>query len=303
MVRTRFAPSPTGDLHLGGAWTALASYWVARRNAGRILLRVEDLDPPRVVAGSAARVAEDLLALGLDWDEGPVAQSSRSADYEASLAELARLGLVYRCDCSRQEIASVASAPHDGEDLVYPGTCRDRSPSRTMRRPPSLRFRVPDDETRIVSFVDAIRGAVESDVRRDAGDFVLKRGDGAFAYQLAVALDDVAMGVTDVVRGQDLLASTARQILLQRCLGFREEPRYWHVPLVVGADGARLAKRDRAVFVRGLLETGVSPQRIVGTLAHGLGLLEAVRECTPAELARDIASPRWRLDPWRAPTF
>ena len=225
-VRTRFAPSPTGDLHLGGAWTALASWVVARREAGgRCVLRVEDLDPPRVVAGSEARIAEDLRWLGLGWDEEAPRQSVRTAAYEAALAKLAAAGLVYPCDCSRAEIARAASAPHAGEETVYPGTCREADPGREMKRAPALRVRVPDA---VVAYEDEAVGHVEQNLRREVGDFVLRRGDGVFAYQLAVVVDDAAQGITDVVRGADLVSSTPRQIWLGRALGL-PVPRFTHV--------------------------------------------------------------------------
>ncbi len=296
---TRFAPSPTGDLHLGGAWTALASWVWARRAGGAMALRVEDLDPPRVVRGAEARVLEDLAWLGLDWGGKPVRQSERGAFYEQAVAALGRAGLIYPCDCSRAEIARVASAPHAGEEVVYPGTCRDRDRSRGMRRTASLRVRVPDE---VVAFDDGIQGTIEQNLAREVGDFVVRRGDGAFAYQLAVVLDDVEMRVTDVIRGADLLSSTARQIWLARALG-ADPPRYAHVPLVVAPDGSRLEKRSLAPTVRALREAGVAPERVVGELALGLGLADTNAPVTPRELAaacagREIA---WRGEPWRVP--
>src|SRR5258708_1442103 len=180
-VRTRFAPSPTGDLHLGGAWTALASWVLARRAGGTHVLRIEDIDTPRVVAGSQARIEGDLRWLGLDWDEGPLRQSERGASYEAAIAKLAARGLVYPCDCSRAEIARAASAPHPGEEAAYPGLCRDLDPARPMKRAPALRVRVPDEE---VAFEDAVVGVVAQNLARDVGDFVLRRGGGGVSDQL-----------------------------------------------------------------------------------------------------------------------
>lgn len=298
-VRTRFAPSPTGDLHLGGAWTALASWVWARREGGEHVLRVEDLDPPRVVRGSEARILEDLRWLGLDWDGPAVRQSERSSFYEQAIATLGREGLVYPCDCSRAEIAMVASAPHAGEDVVYPGTCRDKPAGRGMRRTPSLRVRVPDET---VAFEDLILGRVEQNLARDVGDFVVRRGDGAFAYQLAVILDDVATRVTHVVRGADLVSSTPRQIWLARVLG-AQAPRYAHVPLVVAPDGSRLEKRTPRSTVRELRTASVAPERIVGELAFGLGLAPtpepvAARELARAAAGRDVTWPR---EPWPIP--
>ncbi|HEY2515751.1 MAG TPA: tRNA glutamyl-Q(34) synthetase GluQRS, partial [Polyangiaceae bacterium] len=248
MIRTRFAPSPTGDLHLGGAWTALASWALARKARGAFVLRMEDLDPPRVVRQSAERILDDLAWLGLGWDEGPdvggpyapYAQSQRGGLYAEAVERLRGQGLVYPCDCSRAEIARAASAPHAGEETVYPGTCRDKPIAREFKRDPAWRLRVPEG-TR-VSVEDGAVGTIEQDVGRECGDFVLQRGDGVFAYQLAVIVDDVAMRITDVIRGADLAPSTPRQVLLARLLG-AEPPRYVHLPMVVASDGARLAKR------------------------------------------------------------
>ena len=294
---TRFAPSPTGDLHVGGAWAALASWVVARRAGGRVLLRIEDLDRPRVVAGSRERIEEDLLWLGLDWDEVPVLQSDRAGAYERAVSALAARGLVYPCDCSRAEIARVASAPHPGEETVYPGLCRDRDPSRTMKRAPALRFRVGDA---VVVFDDAVAGRVQQDLGGEVGDFVLQRGDGVYAYQLAVVVDDLAMGVTDVVRGADLLGSTPRQIALARALG-GEAPRFAHVPMVVTADGARIEKRTAGVTIRSLRDGGMSAARIVGALAHGLGLAATNAAATAGDIARGVEggeSLSWRRSAW-----
>jgi glutamyl-tRNA synthetase len=302
---TRFAPSPTGDLHLGGAWTALASWALARGRGGRTVLRVEDLDPPRVVPGAAGRIARDLAWLGLEWDEGPVFQSARSAQYEATLARLDAAGLTYPCDCSRAEIARVASAPHAGEEgaeTIYPGTCRDAPRARTFKRPPAIRLRVPDGAR--VTFDDLVAGRVEEDVRATAGDFVLRRGDGIFAYQLAVAVDDAEMNVTHVVRADDLLGSTARQLLLMQLVGHASTPAYAHVPLVVAPGGERLAKRTRGATIRELAARGIEPETIVGGLAHGLGLVpaDAPARLTSAEVARVLTPPeRWRRTPWPLP--
>lgn len=304
MITTRFAPSPTGDLHVGGAWTALASWAYARANGGRTVLRVEDIDTPRVVRGSAERVSEDLAWLGLDWDEGPIAQSKRLGIYEAALAKLEAAGLTYPCDCSRAEIARVASAPHAGDEVreaLYPGTCRDASPNREFKRPPAIRLRIEPGER--VVFEDAIRGRFEEDVAKAAGDFVLRRGDGVFAYQLVVAIDDAEMRVSHVVRGDDLLTSTARQLLLMRLLGYTTPPAYAHLPLVVGHDGERLAKRTRGAVVRDLIRDGMMPETIVGAMARGLGLVEGLEGGLSA---RDVARAlrpmaSWRREPWPLP--
>jgi glutamyl-tRNA synthetase len=299
-VRTRFAPSPTGDLHVGGAWTALASWVVARRRGGASLLRVEDLDTPRVVKGSEEALVEDLLWLGLDWDERTPRQSERGAEYGRAVATLETRGLVYPCDCSRADIALVAHAPHPGEESVYPGTCRDKDPGREMKRSPALRVRVPDET---VSFDDGAQGPVAQNLAREVGDFVLRRGDGVYAYQLAVVVDDAAARVTDVVRGADLLSSTARQIWLARTLGLTP-PAYTHVPLVTSPDGSRLEKRSPSATVRGLRAAGVAPDRIIGRLAHGLGLVRDVGPMTAREAAERSGSGEiaWRSDPWPCPS-
>lgn len=300
-TRTRFAPSPTGDLHLGGAWTALASWVVAKRAGGVSLLRVEDLDGPRVVKGSEEAILEDLLWLGLGWDERMPRQSERSEAYARAVATLEARGLVYPCDCSRADIALVAHAPHPGEESVYPGTCRDKDPARTMKRPPALRVRVPGANVSI-SLSDGALGAVSQSLAREVGDFVLRRGDGVYAYQLAVVVDDAAGGVTDVVRGADLLDSTARQIWLARTLGL-PVPAYTHVPLVTGPDAARLEKRSPSATVRGLRAAGVAPERILGRLAHGLGLAPEPVPMTAAEVAARSGSGEipWRRAPWPYP--
>jgi glutamyl-tRNA synthetase len=302
-IRTRFAPSPTGDLHVGGAWTALASWALARRDpAGASIMRVEDIDTPRVVAGSEARILDDLAWLGFDYDEHHT-QSKRSAVYEDALAKLEAAGLTYECDCSRAEIARAASAPHPGEELVYPGTCRDAPPDREMKRAPAIRLRVPERST--VAFDDAVRGRVEQHIDTEVGDFVLRRGDGVFAYQLVVALDDALMKITDVVRADDLLASTPRQILLLRLLGFADAdiPRYAHVPLVVASDGERLAKRTRGSTIRELRDRDVSRDEIIGELASGLGLVRGEsRAMSPREVADQLEPPStWRRDAWPLP--
>ena len=252
--RTRFAPSPTGDLHLGGTLCALASRDLAHEAGGAFVVRMEDLDPPRVVAGAAERILDDLEWLGLGGDEGPRAggptgpyvQSARFSFYEAALTTLEGNGRTYPCDCSRAEIARVASAPHEGEDVIYPGTCKDKDPSREMRRPPAIRFR-----------------GVACD------DFVLRRGDGVFSYQLAVSVDDLAMAIAVVVRGEDLHSSTPRQVALMKALGASDDevPSYVHLPLVRDASGERLSKRTAGGRVRALEDGGLSAKEITNALA------------------------------------
>jgi len=269
----RFAPSPTGELHLGNARTALLSWLWARSEGGRYLLRVEDIDRPRVRPGMAEQQLSELRWLGLDWDGEPVYQSQRTGLYEDALRKLGEN--VYECFCSRAEIAVVASAPQGDEGPRYPGTCaslsREERERRRRERAPSLRLRVPPGN---LKFHDQILGDHEFDTQATVGDFVLRRADGIFAYQLAVVVDDGAMGVTQVLRGADLLFSTARQILLHRLLGQRE-PRWAHAPLVLGPGGERLSKRDRSLSLSALRARGVDPRRVIAHLAQISGLERA----------------------------
>ena len=292
--RGRFAPSPTGPLHLGNARTALLSWLAARAEGGDYLLRVEDLDAPRVRPGLEARILAELRWLGLDWDEGPdvggpagpYRQSERSARYAEAVERLRARGLAYPCFCSRAEIAAASRAPHGpGDDGPrYPGTCRDLSPAevarRAERRRPAWRLRV---EAGTVAFEDGVHGPQTFDVAGSVGDFVVMRADGVAAYQLACAVDDVDMGVTDVVRGDDLLPSTARQILVQAALGLRP-PRFAHVPLVVGEDGGRLAKRHGALSLGDLVERGADPHAVAGLLAELSGLAPPGARLHPRDL-------------------
>jgi glutamyl-tRNA synthetase len=298
-MRGRFAPSPTGDLHLGNARTALLSWLAARAAGGRYLLRVEDLDGPRVRPGLEIRMLEELRWLGLDWDEGPdvggpggpYRQSERRARYAAALEALVAEGLVYPCFCSRAEIAAASQAPHGPSDEGprYPGTCRALPPAEVSRRAaarrPAWRFRVPEGP---IAFDDGVHGPQAFDVSATVGDFVVARADGVPAYQLAVAVDDAAMAITDVVRGDDLLPSTARQLLLYRALRL-PPPRFAHVPLVVGEDGERLAKRHGAPSLRTLRERGAAPEAIVGLLAALSGVAPRGTRATPAALVASFA--------------
>ena len=278
--RGRFAPSPTGELHVGNARTALLSWLWARAEGGEYFIRVEDIDAPRVRPGLAERQLEELRWLGLDWDGPPVFQSQRTALYEEALRRLGEQ--VYECFCSRAEIA-LASAPQGDEGPRYPGTCanltRAQREERRKQRAPSLRLRVPQGPLR---FHDEILGEQVFDTAQLAGDFVLRRGDGVFAYQLAVTVDDGAMGITQVLRGADLLASTARQILLHRLLGQRE-PRWAHAPLVLTQSGERLSKRDKSLSLSNLRNSGADPRQVVASLARLSGL-QAHPACQPREL-------------------
>lgn len=256
-VRGRFAPSPTGRLHLGSLCTAVASWLDARRAGGEWYLRIEDVDRAREVPGAADDIVRTLEAFGLEWDGGIVRQSARGALYESALERLRARGRVYPCSCTRGEIGT---AP-PGEDPRYAGTCRTgpRHPERAL----ALRVLL-DDEPEPVTAEDRLQGALEQHVARTTGDFVLRRRDGFWAYQLAVVVDDAAQEITDVVRGVDLWDHTPRQIVLQRLLGL-PTPRYLHLPLVVEADGGKLSKSARAV--------PADPAKAPATLSCALRLL------------------------------
>lgn len=281
--RGRFAPSPTGELHLGNARTALLAWLWARSGRGELALRIEDLDAPRVRSGMAERQMDELRWLGLDWDGAPVFQSQRTELYQEALRRLAAGGHVYECFCSRAGIAAAASAPQGEEGPRYPGACAqlgdEERERRRKERAPALRLRVPPGPIR---FRDQIMGEQSFDTQALTGDFVLRRADGVFAYQLAVVVDDGAMGISQVLRGADLLASTSRQILLHRLLGQRE-PLWAHAPLVVAPGGRRLAKRDRALSLSHLKQSGADPRRVIEHLARLSGL-QPPGPCTPARL-------------------
>lgn len=291
--RGRLAPSPTGKLHLGTARTSLVAWLAARAAGGRLVLRIEDIDGPRVVDGAAEAIMDDLHWLGLDWDEGPDVgggfgpywQSQRSAFYDAAIARLKQEGRVFACACTRAELALSSSAPHDDLGARYPGTCR-QGPSHP-RRACSLRFRMDCAE----GFVDRVYGAQPAAA---GDDFIVHRSDGLYAYQLAVVVDDIAMRVTEVVRGADLLSSTPRQLALYRALG-AAPPAFLHVPLVLGPDGKRLAKRHHATAVADHRRAGLTPERVVGLLAATLGLAEPHEALRPADLVE-------RYDASRLPT-
>jgi glutamyl-tRNA synthetase len=274
--RTRFAPSPTGKMHLGHVRTALVTWLQARKRGGSILMRIEDIDGPRVVEGAADGIFRDHEWLGLDWDEGPVYQSKRSAAYEDALERLRAAGLVYPCTCSRKEIAEIASAPHGDEGPRYPGTCRD-GPTKAGRAP-ALRFRFDDPSP---GFDDLVSGRFPEG--EAGGDFVLRRADGTWAYQLAVVVDDSDAEVSEVIRGADLLSSTPRQIALYRALG-RPVPSFAHVGLVVDAEGRRLSKRYRSTSIEALREAGAQPEELIGQLAKSLELTPTAAPARPEEL-------------------
>jgi len=280
MIVGRLAPSPTGSLHLGNARTFLWAWLSARAQVGRVLLRIEDLDTPRVKPGAVEAIEEDLRWLGLDWD-GPVEiQSQRRAYYQEVFERIKPF--IYPCGCTRADLAAAASAPHEGEaELRYPGTCRTKSPGSIV----AWRLRV---EPGTVSFEDRLSGRHDLDVEGTVGDFVVAKSPEQPAYQLAVVADDIQQGVTEVVRGDDLIPSTARQILVYRALDAKP-PVYGHVPLVVGTDGKRLAKRHGESRIAQLRRSGIASERVVSALARWSGLPARGR---PAELI-----PAWD---WKA---
>ena len=288
----RFAPSPSGRMHMGNIVAALASWLSARRASGRWVLRIEDLDPQRSKMSFARQIEDDLRWLGLDWDEGgidargprgPYLQSLRSDRYLAALDRLAEAGLTYTCHCTRADIMAT-QAPHQSDGrIVYSGTCRpmrlggsrpDHDPL-----PGATRIFVPDHE---ITFTDRTFGPQRVNLARHCGDFVLRRADGAWAYQLAVVVDDAEMGITEVVRGEDLLLSSAQQIYLFDLLGY-QPPQYAHIPLVTNAEGLRLSKRDQSMSMEALRALH-TPAEVLGRAAALLGLIPEPRPLSLTEL-------------------
>ncbi len=286
----RLAPSPTGAQHVGNARTYLIAWLSARSQGGRVVLRLEDIDSPRIKPGAAEQALDDLRWLGLDWDGEPLVQSPRLPIYQAALRRLQEQDLVYPCTCSRTDIERSASAPHaDHEAPVYPGTCAGRRAADAAGlgdQPVAWRFRVGSAP----SFVDRYRGLIRIDLRHVGGDFVVWKSAGTPAYQLAVVVDDAAQGVTEVIRGDDLIPSTPRQLLLYAALGL-PGPAFAHVPLVIGPDGRRLAKRHGDTRLATLREAGVPPEALLGLLAWSCGWLEQ-----PEPVASRDLLPRFRLE-------
>jgi glutamyl-tRNA synthetase len=272
--RGRFAPSPTGPLHLGNAWAALLGWLWARSEGGTFALRIEDLDAARCRSEFTDALRWDLDWLGLTFDGTVLFQSQRAGVHQAALERLLAEGRVYPCFCTRAEVAASASAPHGpSEDgPVYPGTCAHlgtaEALTRGRTRTPALRFRAQGGTER---FVDAVHGPFEQEVQAVVGDFVVRRNDGVASYQLAVVVDDAESGVTHVLRGEDLLASTPRQLQLARALGLAV-PAYAHVPLLLGEDEKRLAKRSGPPGLSELRQAGLPPERVLGLLASWAGL-------------------------------
>jgi glutamyl-tRNA synthetase len=293
-TRGRYAPSPSGPLHLGNLRTALVAWLQARLSGGQFILRIEDIDTERARDLFARGILEDMLWLGLDWDEGPdvggpygpYTQSERSAFYEEAIRKLQALGQVFECTCTRRELREASSAPH-GQTPVYPGTCRDGVRARAGERAgraASLRWMVPAGEWAVE---DVIYGRWGHDLREHVGDLIIRRADGLYAYQLAVVVDDALMGVTDVVRGEDLLDSAPRQAALFEALGYTP-PRFWHVPLMRDASGEKLSKRNGSTSLAALREAGARPEQIVGQLAGSLGLCGAEERPSARELLQAL---------------
>ncbi len=283
LYRGRFAPSPTGPLHFGSLVAAVGSFLQARSQGGEWLLRIEDLDPPREVAGAADDILRTLERLGFDWDGPVVYQSTRNEIYRYAIEELRHIGAIYPCGCSRREIAD--SSLHGIDGLIYPGTCREGlAPGRAAR---ALRVRTDAAHT---TFEDRWQGKFECALEREIGDFVVQRADGFIAYQLAVVVDDAAQGITEVVRGADLLLSTPRQLHLQRLLGI-EAPQYAHLPVAVNTHGEKLSKQTGAVAIAA--EPGVPLLRRV---------LAFLGQDAPAELEQGDVESFWRfaIGHWRA---
>ena len=295
----RFAPSPSGRIHLGNILCCLLAWLSVRQKGGRLVLRIEDLDTARCPRRYAEQMEADLQWLGLDWDQGGLRdgenyyQSTRGEIYAQALEKLQDLGLVYPCFCTRAELHA-ASAPHrsDGQ-VIYPGTCRGLSAEEAARRSetrsPALRLRVPDEA---VAFTDGHLGYYAENLERDCGDFLLRRSDGMWAYQLAVVVDDAAMGVTEVVRGADLLSSTPRQLYLYRLLGL-EAPEFYHFPLLLAPSGRRLSKRDADAGLDDLADR-CSPEEILGKLAYLAGFNPSAEPRSAADLLQDFD---WRKVP------
>jgi glutamyl-tRNA synthetase len=306
-MRGRFAPSPSGEMHLGNAWTALLAWLQVRSQGGAVVLRIEDLDPDRCRPEYTDQLLRDLSWLGLDWDEGPdvggpcgpYRQDERRHLYQEALAALQARGLVYPCYCTRAEIRAAASAPHAGDDeQPYPGTCRHLSAAageeraRQGRRP-ALRLLVPDET---IEFTDGLYGRIAQNIGRGCGDFIVRRTDGVHAYQLAVVVDDAAMRITHVLRGDDLLASTPRQLYLYRLLGLTP-PAFAHVPLLCGADGHRLSKRQHGLAIAALRDRGHTAGEIVGYLAHKAGLIPERRPVAAADIIGRFSLDRLPREP------
>ena len=289
----RFAPTPSGRMHLGNVFAAMIAWLSVKSRGGTLVLRMEDLDTLRTSEEYAALLREDLTWLGLTWDWETEPQSRRSRVYDRYFELLRDLGLLYPCYCTRSQLHSV-NAPHlsDGT-YVYPGTCRDLTDAQraAFHRDPAWRLRVPDRDW---EFEDLGRGTYRQNLARDCGDFVIRRADGVYVYQLAVTVDDGEAGVTEVVRGMDLLSSAPRQMYLQELLGF-PHPEYGHIPMLLSADGRRLSKRDRDLDM-GALRLRYRPEELLGILAHESGILDSQTPISAPELAAEFSWQKLRKE-------
>ena len=289
----RFAPTPSGRMHLGNVFAALIAWLSVRSRGGHLVLRMEDLDTLRTSGEFAQTLREDLLFLGLNWDVETQPQSQRASVYDGYFEQLREAGLLYPCYCTRSQLHSV-NAPHlsDGT-YVYPGTCRELTDAQRQRfdRNPAWRVRVPD---RLWTVEDRVQGHYEENLATDCGDFVVRRADGVYVYQLAVTVDDGEAGVTEVVRGMDLLSSSPRQMYLQELFGF-SHPEYAHVPMLLSGDGRRLSKRDRDLDM-GALRRHLSAPQIIGSLAFAAGLTDRNVPISAQELAGEFSWDKLRRD-------
>lgn len=291
-VRGRFAPSPTGRMHAGNIFSALIMWLMVKSQGGQIVLRIEDLDRERSKQMYIDQIQKDFEFLGLTWDEGPYFQSTQDAIYEEVFAALQERGLVYPCYCSRADLKA-ASAPHWGEKQVYSGFCRGLSAKDRQRREKegrraAWRLEVPHE---IIEFQDCFQGAFQQNLAQECGDFVIRRSDKLFAYQLAVVIDDARQHVTSIVRGIDLLASTPQQLYLRKLLAElspeiagEEVPRFGHIPLLMGDDGHRLSKRHQSANLDNLLQTYKTPEAIVGHIAKVTGIIDEEVPLKPEDL-------------------
>lgn len=293
MVVGRFAPTPSGRMHLGNVFSALMAWASVRSQGGEMVLRMEDLDTQRTSPEFAEILRRDLMWLGLDYDRETPPQSRRSDAYDRYFSLLEEKGLLYPCYCTRSQLHSV-NAPHlsDGT-YVYPGTCRGLTPAqrRAIPRAPAWRVMVPD---RLWQVEDLVQGHYELNLAQDCGDMVVRRADGVYVYQLAVTVDDGEAGVTEVVRGMDLLSSAPRQMYLQELFGF-PHPRYAHVPMLLAPDGRRLSKRDRDLDL-GELQKHCCPEEIIGSLAFAAGLIDRNVSLSARELAAEFTWAKLRGD-------
>ena len=278
----RFAPSPSGRMHLGNVFSAMLAWLSVRSQNGEMVLRIEDLDPDRCRPEYAETLKDDLRWLGLDWDREQTPQSLRTAAYAREFDKLAELGLVYPCYCTRGELHA-ASAPHASDGRVlYAGTCRNLTEAQRAEKTkkPAWRLAVPD---KVYGYTDGLQGYYEENLAAECGDFIIRRADGVYAYQLAVVTDDGDGGVTQVVRGMDLLDSTPRQLYLYELLGLNA-PEFYHVPLLTAPDGRRLSKREKDLDLGELRKTH-TPERLLGKLAHLAGVLDRPEPASAKEIA------------------